>query len=1108
MGADQQSEPTPTRPPAEVTSAGAPAARPLPSQVGRYRILARVGAGGMGTVYKAHDPQLQRVVAVKVPRFAADPDGQPELVRRFLREARAAAAIRHPHVCPIYDVGEQDGRPFVVMAFVEGQSLADRLQDSGRYEDPAEAVRLVREVAQALAAVHANGVIHRDLKPANILLDRDGRSVLTDFGLARSEQDAEHLTGEGLVVGTPAFMAPEQAAGQSAEVGPRTDLYSLGVVLYRLLTGRLPFEGTGIDVLWKIAKEAPPTPSSLRPDLPPGLETIVLKTMAQRPQDRYASAGELVMALDDWLAHPVEGRPATPVGDTADKLPPTADFRPAKPMVEQAPAPTIMPMSDTRVAPPAVMAVPVQEKTAKAPPTQRAMIGITAGAALVLLIGLLLIFHAGLWPDENNPPGKDSSPPRKEQQKVGPGAILAEAIDRPPGAPLSDLALVVKPALVHGVRSWTVDTRDPRGPVRALAYNSDGSLLATGGDDGTVRLWEADSLRLVRLMVGHDHAVRALVWSPGGEYLASAGDDGTVRIWQAASGQLLRTLRGHSGAVLALAWAPDGQNLASGGQDRMVRLWTARDGKPRLPPLDHSQPVLAVAWHPNGKTLASAGRETSVWLWETPSGGMPRPLSEHTFPMVNALAWSPDGKVLASAGQDGKVRLWDRSTDRPLPAIAPGLGLPVLALAWSPRGDRLATGTIEAVQTWNTSGKLIHAFAGHTDPVFSIAWRPDGKTLASAGDDGLVRIWNDSDGSAGGLIRGHPAGNAAVTWGPAGKELAVCGFADRRVLLWEIATAQLGTLEIKGKAVASWSPDGKILAVASQGDTIVLWDASAGRWLNTLRGHSSQISSLAWSADSKLLASTSADGDVHLWEVPGGKERKPLKGHAGSAFAVALAPDGKTVGVTAVASVLLWELGADKAPQPLPGHNGAVRALVWSPDGRLLATAEGESDGLVFFWRFPPAQFLLGKKGHPGGTFALDWSADSKTLASAGNDGMIRLWKGKSGELLATLAGHVGPIRSLAWSRHNKLLASAGQDGTIRLWTPDPAAADLLLIPLRIGKGVTLSSDGHWACEPGFESQLVYVVQTEQGQQTLIAQDFAHGYNWQNDPTRAVVPAK
>jgi hypothetical protein len=218
-------------------------------------------------------------------------------MERFQREARSAAQIWHPHVCPIYDVGDHEGQPYVVMAYVEGQSLAGRLARGGRFEDVGEAVALVRQILDALEAVHAHGIVHRDLKPSNVMLDAARRAVLTDFGLARPENEAGRLTSEGVIVGTPAYMAPEQAAGQSDRIGPWTDLYSVGVLLFEMLTGRLPFEGPPLAVLGKILHEPPPALTGLRPYLDPRLESVLLRAMAKEPESRFQSARHFADAL-------------------------------------------------------------------------------------------------------------------------------------------------------------------------------------------------------------------------------------------------------------------------------------------------------------------------------------------------------------------------------------------------------------------------------------------------------------------------------------------------------------------------------------------------------------------------------------------------------------------------------------------------------------------------------------------------------------------------------------------------------------------------------------------------------------------------------------------
>jgi hypothetical protein len=292
------------------------AASPPLGQLGRYRLLERLGSGGMGVVYKGFDPELNRLVAVKVPRL--DP-GAPEhaaFMRRLQREARAAAAVRHPHVCPVYDVGEQDGVTYLVMAYVEGESLAMRLGRAGRFDHAAEAVRIVRQVAEGLVAVHAHGMVHRDLKPANILLDAQGQAVLSDFGLAFLREAEERLSGAGVVVGTLRYMAPEQAADGSAPPGPTADQYSLGVVLFEMLCGQAPLARAGMTVARnRLLYEEPPPLRELRPDVDAGLAALVARAMAKDPVQRFPTVQAFADALGVWLSGtgPANVRPGSEV---------------------------------------------------------------------------------------------------------------------------------------------------------------------------------------------------------------------------------------------------------------------------------------------------------------------------------------------------------------------------------------------------------------------------------------------------------------------------------------------------------------------------------------------------------------------------------------------------------------------------------------------------------------------------------------------------------------------------------------------------------------------------------------------------------------------------
>ena len=271
----------------------------LPPRFDRYRVIRRIGRGGMGTVYLAEDAQLERQVALKVPHIA--PDGGPEVRERFLREARAAARFRHPNFCPIHDIGEVDGVPYLTMAFLEGRTLASMI-DPARPWPQRRAAEFARQLAIALAEAHRQGIVHRDLKPANVMVEDRGGLVLMDFGLARRFDAADPAyTANGVILGTPAYMPPEQAEGNQQAIGPRSDIYSLGVILYELLTSRRPFEGSTARVLGQIACNDPPPPSTFQSEIDPRLESICLKAIARRPGDRYPSMDEFARAIDAWL---------------------------------------------------------------------------------------------------------------------------------------------------------------------------------------------------------------------------------------------------------------------------------------------------------------------------------------------------------------------------------------------------------------------------------------------------------------------------------------------------------------------------------------------------------------------------------------------------------------------------------------------------------------------------------------------------------------------------------------------------------------------------------------------------------------------------------------
>jgi hypothetical protein len=606
-------------------------------RLGDYEVTELVGQGGMGLVLKAYDPGLKRWVAIKVllPHLAHD-----ELARRrFAREAQAAAGVRDPHVVTIHAVSETDGLPFLVMEYATGGSLDDYLDRHGPPPWPT-AARLGAEIAAGLAAAHARGRIHRDVKPSNILLHHEdgpgpGSVKISDFGLARVADEAR-ITQTGVVAGTPLYMAPEQALGQPLD--ERTDLFSLGSVLYLLCTGTEPFTAEGPMAVLRRVCDATPAPIRARnPDVPAWLVATVERLHAKRPADRFASAAEVAELLRHNLRHP-----------EAPRLPP-----------------------------------PVRRGRWK-----RALaVGVAAG----LLLGGSWWLTAG-W---HVPPAahREAPVPLRAVLAGHTGPVWSAAF-APDGRTLAtggdDSA----------VRFWDVATAEARervlsghgSTVLVVAYAHSGKFLLHGGSDGTLGVWDvAAEQEQAPLVVQHRGAIRRAPLSPDDRTLVIANSTQGVELWDVAERRLRQTLPGQHGSILAIAFAPDGQTLATGDAGGYVHLWDPDTGREEASFPGDPLGVRALAFTPDGRRFASAGHgDRDVKLWDAathaPVGTLPGDGHD-----LGPITVSADGRLLAAGNRDGTVRLWDLSTAQPLTTLHAHQGS-VLTVAFSPDSHTLATG--------------------------------------------------------------------------------------------------------------------------------------------------------------------------------------------------------------------------------------------------------------------------------------------------------------------------------------------------------------------------------------------------------------------------------
>jgi WD40 repeat protein/serine/threonine protein kinase len=1059
-----------------------------PDEIGRlgpYRVLAVLGSGGMGVVFKAEDPQLQRLVALKamLPSLAAGASAR----QRFLREARAAAAIKHDHIVAIYQVGQDRGAPFLAMEFLEGEPLDARL----RREPPlplGEVLRIGREAALGLAAAHGRGLIHRDIKPANLWLEApNGRVKILDFGLARAGGDQAQLTQQVAIVGTPAFMAPEQARGETVDA--RCDLFSLGSVLYLLATGEMPFKGSDtIAAIMAVVTDEPGPPHEVNPWTPPELSDLVMRLLAKKPEDRPASA----QAVADELAA-IENE--------------CADLAPSRPKVAKRPA---------------------RKKTAG---TSRRPLWVAAG--VFLAVGLAAGIYALTRPanqrashDVRDDREKDVGKDKDGGKNNSPAPVIyglqfdgrqsfvqLTTLKRDHAAPFTmetwvrpyvtdRLQVVLKvqgsPCQFNLADRWFVAdgayeprldlTRHPaeNGKAVHLAYVVDGKelrffvngLLADRLPAG--KKSKLDSRRLMSRF-GAEHGgffFSGVIWetriakaarydkdfTPQKRYESDADtlalyhfDEGQGDVLKDSSGN------GHHGKIVGAKWVKvDGLEAAKA--DRTPPGKEPRKEPPKgefnnrvVPPLSplalvarppaipgveswsieprgHRGPVAVVAHSRDGKRLASGGDDSTVRLWEPKDGQLQRILLGHAA-KVTALAWSPDGKTLASGGEDHVVHLWDLDTGMVLHRLARHTG-PVRALAWSPDGKTLASGSADkSARLWDpATGESRRTFDVHKDEVVDVAWQSD-KVLVSTSQRGVVRTMWVWEAGSGKTLHSREAKVAVVGWS-ADRKLLASKTGDKAVTVWDAGANKTRSLALKEQqgpvACLALSPDGKMLATG--GETGVrLWDTASGQLLITGEKQNA-VTWVSFSPDGKTLASGVRWGrGVSLWKTDSDRKAAPvqrtryLQGINAGITVGGWSPDGQFVFARNDAGTAqFWDAASGKALQLLPVY-WAGNDVAWAPDGKRLAVATRRAKHTLWIWEADTGAFVRAVADISSGGDYVDWSSDAKTLVTSMFNYMVSLWDVESGKPGPRLSGHTSGVFGAVFSPDSKKVASCGR---------------------------------------------------------------------------------
>jgi eukaryotic-like serine/threonine-protein kinase len=1010
----------------------------------RFRLTRELGEGGMGQVWLAQQmAPVVRPVALKLIKAGMY---DATVVQRFQAERQSLAIMDHPAIAKVFDAGATpQGQPYFVMEYVPGLPITEYCDQ--KKLSISERLELFIQVCEGVQHAHQKAIIHRDLKPANILVvEVDGKPVprIIDFGLAKattSPMDQPMHTRFGQFIGTPGYMSPERVDPKIQDIDTRTDVYSLGVILYELLTGLQPFEikkrhrpsleewlrqlreeeasrpsskvSTYRDTLMETAEARGTEPKQLVSSLRGDLDWITLKALERDRERRYGTPTELAAELRRYLNHePILARPASSAYQIGKFI------------------------RRHRVA--AVVAAVV---------TALAIAASGAGLIAVRKQHEAEYQTAQTLQAQSRLLTQAAAQRLKDSDVAGAQGIILQVLTNPALAQARAPAAISVFQEVRAADRQLAVLSGHGDQVHGVAYSRDGTRIVTASRDNTLRIWDARTGVQLAVISGERLRFRSAVYSPDGGHIATTSEDATVRIWDALSGDPVAVFSGRGTLPISATYSPDGTRLVVASLDKTARIWDARTGEELAVLRGHDNVVAYAEYSPDGTRLVTASQDKTARIWDARNGALLAVLSGHGEMLLSA-SYSPDSTQIVTASADKTARTWNARTGAPLMVLS-GHGDHVYDARYSPDGTRIATASDDRTgRIWDArTGALLAVLSGHVGFVRSVEYSPDGSRVVTGSDDGTARVWQARDDTQLAVLKGHEDGVASANYSPDGAHIATTAL-DKTMRIWDASSgAQLQVLSNSGDYGfgATYSPDGSRIAIGD-GKVARIRDARTGASLAVLTGHGGNVQSTAYSPDGTQVATSSLDKTARVWDARTGASLAVLTGHGGRVMYAVFSPDGNHVATASFdKTARIWDARTGAQLAVLSGHAQYVTSIAYSPDGTHLLTASSDKSARI--WDARTGALLLMLSGHTGGLESVGYSPDGSRIVTSGGDKTVRIWDAHTGVQLTVLSGHGDSVQSATYSPDGLQIVTASLDKTARIWDARvPASLDAQIL--------------------------------------------------------------